>query len=273
MARIRSIKPEFWTSESIASLSRDARLLFVGLWNHVDDEGRCKDNPRLIKAAVFPLDDDVTSDTVDGLLDELSSKGRCVFYEVSGQRYLQVVGWHHQKIDRKRDSEYPAQADGRRTRCKTPDQKAFDEVSTIERRDFDESSSPDLGILGSGSRDQGSIAPPSSPPKQRARDLVFDAVTEVCGIDMDSLTATARGPLVRAVKELKTVGATADEVRVRAIEYRVRMPEMSLTPMALVKHWPSLAEPRRQVSRGNATLARLQANGSKRAVDVREVRS
>jgi hypothetical protein len=34
MARIRSIKPEFFTSISIADLSRDARLMFIGMWTH-----------------------------------------------------------------------------------------------------------------------------------------------------------------------------------------------------------------------------------------------
>jgi len=33
MARIRTIKPEFWTAEQVMELSRDARLLFIGMWN------------------------------------------------------------------------------------------------------------------------------------------------------------------------------------------------------------------------------------------------
>ena len=39
MARIRSIKPQFWTSEQIADCSSNARLLFIGLWNFCDDCG------------------------------------------------------------------------------------------------------------------------------------------------------------------------------------------------------------------------------------------
>ena len=45
MARIRTIKPEFQNSESIGRLSRDARLTFVLLWPHCDDEGRCRAAP------------------------------------------------------------------------------------------------------------------------------------------------------------------------------------------------------------------------------------
>jgi hypothetical protein len=164
MARIRSIKPEFWTSEAIAQLSRDARLLFIGLWNHADDDGRGLDNTRLIKAAVFPLDDDMTIDVIDRLLGELSSRARCIFYEVSGKRYFQIVGWHHQKIDKRRPSGYPPSSDGVPVRCADEPKPDFTGGATSGRRSVDEASSPDLGILGS--RDLGIMGPPK--PKASA---------------------------------------------------------------------------------------------------------
>jgi len=39
MARIRTIKPSFFTSLTIADLGLAERLTFIGLWTHVDDEG------------------------------------------------------------------------------------------------------------------------------------------------------------------------------------------------------------------------------------------
>jgi hypothetical protein len=151
MARIRSIKPEFWSSLDVAALSRDARLLFIGLWNYVDDEGREIADPRLVKAAVFPLDDDMDSSRLRRLLDELSRGGQIRLYEADGKPLMQIVAWHHQKIDRLRKSRHPRPSD-------QPEQE-FDEGSTKPRRSLDEASSPDLGILGSrdlgiGSRDQ-----------------------------------------------------------------------------------------------------------------------
>lgn len=131
MPRIRSIKPEFFTSTAIADLSRDARLTFIGLWTHVDDEGRCLDESRLIKAALWPLDDDMTAQAVDGVLAELHSKGRVVRYEVDGRRYLQIQGWEHQKIDRRKESTIP--------------QVPVGEPAASDRRASDEGSSPDLG--------------------------------------------------------------------------------------------------------------------------------
>ena len=51
MARIRTIKPEFWQDEDLATLSEPALILAAGLLNHADDEGYFRAHPGLIKAA------------------------------------------------------------------------------------------------------------------------------------------------------------------------------------------------------------------------------
>ena len=96
MARIRSIKPSFFTSEHVAGLSMAARLLYVGLWTLSDREGRLEDRPRRIKVELFGYDDL----DVDGLLAELAA-GADPFierYEVDGRGYIQVLSFaDHQK--------------------------------------------------------------------------------------------------------------------------------------------------------------------------------
>jgi hypothetical protein len=57
--RIRSIKPEFWRSDDITALSREHRLLFIGLWSYVDDNGVGIDDHRQIAADLFALEDDL----------------------------------------------------------------------------------------------------------------------------------------------------------------------------------------------------------------------
>ncbi len=57
MARIRTIKPEFWTSEQVMECAPLARLLFIGLWNFCDDAGRMALSPKRIKAQILPSDD------------------------------------------------------------------------------------------------------------------------------------------------------------------------------------------------------------------------
>lgn len=68
MARIRTIKPEFWTDEKIVQLPFHARLLFIGMWNFADDDGRMKDHPDRIKMQVLPNDDIDITLTIDILL-------------------------------------------------------------------------------------------------------------------------------------------------------------------------------------------------------------
>lgn len=108
MARIRTIKPTFFTSEDVAALSLRARLTWIGLWTYVDDTGRGKANPRLIKAALWPLDDEVGLDQVVDDLEELQREGRILLYEVDGLEYLEIVAWRtHQRIDRPSASTIP----------------------------------------------------------------------------------------------------------------------------------------------------------------------
>lgn len=106
MARIRSIKPEFWTSEQVMQCSLNARLMFIGLWNFCDDAGRHPLSPKQIKALIFPADD-ISSDEVSRLFDELSANSLIETYVVDGKDYFQVTGWRHQKIDRPQSPKYP----------------------------------------------------------------------------------------------------------------------------------------------------------------------
>ena len=103
--RIRSIKPEFWKSEKMAQMSRDVRMLFIGLWNLADDFGRFRAHPSLVKGEIFPYDDDAD---VAGWLLELVKAGVVVLYTVNGQRYGFVRNFaEHQKIDRRAASRIP----------------------------------------------------------------------------------------------------------------------------------------------------------------------
>ncbi|MGY4614791.1 hypothetical protein ACVWZ4_000018 [Bradyrhizobium sp. USDA 4472] len=106
MARYRTIKPEFWSSEQVMECSPIARLMFIGIWNFADDAGRCSYSPKTIKAQIFP-GDDITVETIRGMVDELSSNGLVRLYVVDGKEYLQVTGWHHQKIDKPQKPRHP----------------------------------------------------------------------------------------------------------------------------------------------------------------------
>jgi len=86
-----------------------------------------------------------------------------------------------------------------------------------------------------------SIATPSESPKKSAKtDELFEAVATACKIDWTVLTPSGRGPINRAVKELRDIGVTPDQVGPRAAAYRRTYPDISLTPTALAKHWAAL---------------------------------
>lgn len=119
MSRIRTIKPEFWSNEKVMACSRDARLLFIGLWNYADDAGRLLNSSKSIKAQVFPGDDDVASENIRRMIVDLSSNDLVREYEVDGRTYLQITGWDHQRIDRPKPSKIPA--------------PKFDDGSTMDR--------------------------------------------------------------------------------------------------------------------------------------------
>lgn len=101
MARIRTIKPTFWTDEDMAEVSEAACLLAIGLLNYADDEGYFNANPKLIKAAVFPLRD--PSGSIPVLLQELSNCGYIrLFSAQNGKRFGLIINFtKHQVINKK----------------------------------------------------------------------------------------------------------------------------------------------------------------------------
>lgn len=112
MARIRSVKPDICTSETLAGLPAEVERTFVRLWTHLDDEGRCVDHPKLIKAALFPLHDEVTAEVVDAHLSALATAGCILRYGVEGKRYIACPSWsNHQHPQKARDSILPAPPD------------------------------------------------------------------------------------------------------------------------------------------------------------------
>ncbi len=105
MSRIRTIKPEFFTSEDIVSLTPLARLFYVSLWCEADREGRLEWKPRTFKMRYLPADDcDVVA-----LGDELIEMGLVRLYEVDGKTYAVIPQFtRHQVINnREQESDLP----------------------------------------------------------------------------------------------------------------------------------------------------------------------
>ena len=107
MARIRSIKPSFWGSQEAANMSRDARLLTLGLVSRADDDGRFLGSIAPINGAVFP-NDDLHPAKVRAWLAEIVATGMVHLYTASGVQYGCFPSWHkHQVINRYTPSVLP----------------------------------------------------------------------------------------------------------------------------------------------------------------------
>ena len=96
MARIRTVKPEFWVDEKLSPLEPIHRLVFLGLISQADDAGRIVDNSRLIDGLLFPE----TTDTCKDSLEILTRLSRILRYKsTSGQSLIQIVNWgKHQRV-------------------------------------------------------------------------------------------------------------------------------------------------------------------------------
>lgn len=99
MARIRSVKPDYWTDPDLVGLPVVTRLFFIGTWNHADDYGVLKDDPGRLKLQILP------NDNVDTavLIDQLVESGHLLRRVADDGTPLLVIRTflEHQKIDKR----------------------------------------------------------------------------------------------------------------------------------------------------------------------------
>ncbi len=106
--RIRTFKPEFFRDEKIKLVSRDARLLALGLISRSDDRGRQANESQAILGHVFP-GGDVNTRQLAKWLGEIVAVGFSRLYAHGPFEYLWLPNfWKHQVINRPTESDYPA---------------------------------------------------------------------------------------------------------------------------------------------------------------------
>lgn len=105
MARIRTIKPEFFTSEDIVSLSPLARLLYVALWCEADKEGRMVWKPMTFKLRYMPGD----ACDIQALCTEILERGLIKLYG-EGFAYIPSFSAHQHINPRETASQLPEPA-------------------------------------------------------------------------------------------------------------------------------------------------------------------
>jgi hypothetical protein len=163
--RIRCVKPEFWSSESIGRLSRDARLLFIGLWSFADDSGRGRGAFPAIWGNLLPYDKDALTELPKWFAELEKEKMVSRYVASDGNTYYEIHNWlKHQKIEKPSKSKFPAISEGSPTIPRIlPDISPLDQGSGIR-----DQGSLDLGSGGSGNHSQapsesGSVVHKSTP--------------------------------------------------------------------------------------------------------------
>jgi len=144
--RARSLKPGFFKNVELADKGPHAQLLFAGLWGVADREGRLKDEPRKIKAELFPYYDV----DVNELLTVIASLGFIHRYVVSGVHYVEVANFkkHQSPHKTERASDLPAR----------PKESAIESVDYLVQRDV----TMDAPLPNDGNRSDSGLLTPSS---------------------------------------------------------------------------------------------------------------
>jgi hypothetical protein len=101
MARIRTIKPEFFTSSDITKLTPLARLFYVSLWCESDREGWLKWDAETLKMRYLPAD----KVDIEELSAELCNRGLIVIYSDEDREYVFIPSFKDHQVINNRESE------------------------------------------------------------------------------------------------------------------------------------------------------------------------
>lgn len=111
--KIRTVKPEFFTSPGIESLAPQWRLLFIGMWCMADDYGVGRAEPLLIQAEIFGRDERVNAGHVRAGLAEVQRVFGVKFYRAEGRDWYFIPSWEeHQYIARRAKKRNPTPEQG-----------------------------------------------------------------------------------------------------------------------------------------------------------------
>jgi hypothetical protein len=172
MARIRTIKPEFWKHENLSALPEAVHMLAAALLNYADDEGYFNANDKLVRAECFPLREPSVS-VHDGLTQLVKAGYLRLGTGADGKRYGHVVTFEqHQRINRKTPSKIKAM------------QIAWDATVSTHTQLTEGSHLEGNGREGKGIPPSAGAAAPQSDPKKE----LFARARQVLGRESGGLT-------------------------------------------------------------------------------------
>lgn len=208
MARIRTVKPDYWGDPKTARLSLPARLLFIGLLTEADDEGRFLASGKKLAGSLFPNDEDVTPKKVLGWLDELEAVGFVARYSSDGVEYAHIPAFTvHQKISHPTPSRLPNPSG-----------------------EIPETFVPDLE-QGTGNREVEHEASAWTHGEYK------DALIDAWQLNPAELSTNEWGRVEKAASELCKIQADPSEISARRSMHKVLWPNVTATMLSVVGRW------------------------------------
>lgn len=218
MPRIRSLKPEFWSSPGIETISPWARLLFQAMWNWADDAGRGTCNLRELQGFAFPNDTAEEVGTSDGFrrtMSEVRGQFGVIFYRVKGRPYYEIPSFHgHQRNERMAKGKHPSSTEGEPWDFMALSSDGAEDVGASDTTARNVSEAPTTS--GTGCKEQGNRGTGESAPSGAGTSVPREInAGVVVGAWTDAYEATAgtkasggmRGQVGREARQLLEDGA------------------------------------------------------------------
>jgi hypothetical protein len=187
-----------------------------------------------------------------------------IFDELSDGKNIQIHGWLEWQTPRSVMDQAAAdkQKDNERKAKWLADKKAKDQEKANEEGKDDASRDASQEPYREQSKSKSSeqqLTTLATDSVDCGRESFVEAIMTVCKLAQTDLTASARGAVNSAVKQLRDAGASPGEIEARAEIYRRLYPDAVLTPSALVKHWPALTQQSIPLTSWERALAELEA--------------
>ncbi|WP_211881274.1 hypothetical protein [Pseudarthrobacter albicanus] len=199
MARIRTIKPEFWTDGNIVKLSPLARLFFIGMWNFtLCDHGHVADDALRLKLQILPMDDI----DPEAILSEIITAGRVHrIADTAGRSYLHIKRFEdHQKIDPRWKTRCPA--------CAQADSLTLTETQVSLSEPQRDSPELTLGRDGMGRDGKKTSSKPAASPE-------FDAFYSVYPRHVGKVAARKAYDKALKLTDAATIRAGVEDLRIQ----------------------------------------------------------
>ena len=134
MPRARMVKPELFDDEKISEISRDARLLFIGLWVQSDDYGVVKGNHKWLKSKIFPYDE-ISPKQFTLWIKELEAQDCIRAFRANGENYYYIRTFsQHQTINKPSHTRNPTPTEAVMSKCSSPTVALPSETEVVKQK-------------------------------------------------------------------------------------------------------------------------------------------